>query len=81
MTVWLADQAREKGIEHKLRENTDGGASNMLSQILGALKWRREELSHKADFQKQAMSGEGSDALSMLQKAAAFHRKRVMNQR
>ena len=81
MTVWLADQAREKGIEHKLRENTDGGASNLLSQILGALKWRREELSHKADFQKQAMSGEGSDALSMLQKAAAFHRKRVMNQR
>ncbi|MDA0918730.1 MAG: DNA primase [Planctomycetota bacterium] len=81
MTVWLADQAREKGIEHKLRENTDGGASNLLSQVLGALKWRREELSHKADFQKQAMSGEGSDALSMLQKAAAFHRKRVMNQR
>tara|TARA_R110002072_G_scaffold302710_2_gene487808 strand:+ start:431310 stop:433211 length:1902 start_codon:yes stop_codon:yes gene_type:complete len=81
MTVWLADQAREKGIEHKLRENTDGGASNLLDQVLGALKWRREELSHKADFQKQAMSGEGADALSMLQKAAAFHRKRVMNQR
>lgn len=81
MTVWLADQAREKGIEHKLRENTDGGASVLFQQVIDSLKWRREELSHKADFQKQAMSGEGTDALSMLQKAAAFHRKRVMNQR
>lgn len=81
MTVWLADQAREKGIEHKLRENTDGGVSNLFQQVIDSLKWRREELSHKADFQKQAMSGESTDALSMLQKAAAFHRKRVMNQR
>ena len=81
LTVWLADQAREKGIEHKLRENTDGGESTLLRQVLDVLKWRREELSHKADSQKQAMSGEGTDALSMLQKAAAFHRKRVMNQR
>lgn len=77
MTVWLADQAREKGIEHKLRENSDGGASILFQQVIDALKWRREVLSHKADFQKQAMSGESTDALSMLQKAAAFHRKRV----
>ncbi len=77
MTVWLADQAREKGIEHKLRENSDGGASILFRQVIDVLKWRREVLSHKADFQKQAMSGEGNDALSMLQKAAAFHRKRV----
>ena len=77
MTVWLADQAREKGIEHKLRENSDGGASILFRQVIDALKWRREVLSHKADFQKQAMSGESTDALSMLQKAAAFHRKRV----
>ena len=81
LTVWLADQAREKGISHKLQENTDGGASILLRQVLDALKWRREELSHKADSQKQAMSGDGADAFSMLQKAAAFHRKRVMNQR
>lgn len=81
LTVWLADQARAKGIEQKLREDTDGGASTLFSQVISVLKWRREELSHKADSQKQAMSGEGSDALSMLQKAAAFHRKRVMNQR
>ncbi len=77
MTVWLADQAREKGIEHKLRENSDGGASILFRQVIDVLKWRREVLSHKADFQKQAMSGESNDALSMLQKAAAFHRKRV----
>lgn len=81
LTVWLVDQARRKGIEQKLRENPDGGESALLPQVLGTLKWRREELSHKADFQKQAMSGESTDALSMLQKAAAFHRKRALNQR
>lgn len=81
LTVWLVDQARRKGIEQKLRENPDGGESVLLRQALGTLKWRREELSHKADFQKQAMSGESTDALSMLQKAAAFHRKRALNQR
>ena len=59
MTVWLADQAREKGIEHKLRENSDGGASILFRQAIDVLKWRREVLSHNADFQKQAMSGEG----------------------
>ena len=76
MTVWLADQAREKGIEHKLRENSDGGASILFRQVIDVLKWRREVLSHKADFQKQAMSGEGTDALSMLQKAMAFSQKK-----
>jgi DNA primase len=76
MTVWLADQSREKGIEHKLRENTDGGASILFRQVIDTLKWRREELSHKADFQKQAMSGEDNDALSMLQKAMAFSQKK-----
>lgn len=81
LTVWLVDQARRKGIEQKLRENSDGGESVLLQQVLDTLKWRREELSHQADFQKQAMSGESTDALSMLQKAAAFHRKRALNQR
>ena len=76
MTVWLADQAREKGIEHKLRENSDGGASILFRQAIDVLKWRREVLSHNADFQKQAMSGESTDALSMLQKAMAFSQKK-----
>ena len=76
MTVWLADQAREKGIEQKLRENSDGDASMLFRKVIDVLKWRREELSHKADFQKQAMSGEGTDALSMLQKAMAFSQKK-----
>lgn len=76
MTVWLADQAREKGIEQKLREHTDGGPSILLRQVIDSLKWRREELSHNADFQKQAMSGEGTDARSMLQKAMAFGQKK-----
>lgn len=81
LTVWLADQAREKGIEQKLREDTDGTASTLFRQSLDVLTWRREVLSHHADSQKQAMSGEGHDAFSMLQKAAAFHRKRALNQR
>jgi hypothetical protein len=76
LTVWLADQAREKGIEQKLKEDTDGTASTLLRQNLDILKWRREELSHKADSQKQAMSGDGKDALSMLQKAMAFGQKK-----
>ncbi|MFT5327138.1 MAG: hypothetical protein ACI8P0_005026, partial [Planctomycetaceae bacterium] len=76
MTVWLADQAREKGIEQKLRGNSDGGASVLFRQVIDTLKWRREERSHKADSQKQAMSGEGTDALSMLQKAMAFSQKK-----
>ena len=76
LTVWLADQAREKGIEHKLRENSDGGVSILFRQVIDGLKWRREVLSHKADSQKQAMSGEGTDALSMLQKAMAFSQKK-----
>ena len=72
----MADQAREKGIEQKLKEDTDGTASTLLRQNLDILKWRREELSHKADSQKQAMSGDGKDALSMLQKAMAFGQKK-----
>ena len=76
LTVWLADQAREKGIEHKLREDADGSASTLLRQNLDTLKWRREERSHKADSQKQAMSGDGNDAFSMLQKAMAFSQKK-----
>lgn len=76
MTVWLADQAREKGIEQKLRENSDGGTSILFRKVIDVLKWRREVLSHNADFQKQAMSGEGTDALSMLQKAMAFGQKK-----
>ena len=76
MTVWLADQAREKGIEQKLRENSDGGTSILFRKVIDVLKWRREVLSHNADFQKQAMSGESTDALSMLQKAMAFSQKK-----
>lgn len=81
LSVWLADQARAKGIEHKLRENTDGGESTLHQQVIDSLKWRREELSHKAEFQKQSMKGGEADALTLLQKAAAFHQKRVLNQR
>lgn len=75
LAVWLADQAREKGIEQKLREDTDGSASTLLRQNLDTLKWRREELSHKADSQKQAMSG-GDSEVSMLQRAMAFSQKK-----
>lgn len=84
LAVWIADQARLKGIEQKLLgDKTEDGSSVFYAENMKRLKWRREELSHQQQLNRDAMSGTGSgesDALAKLKQAAAFHRKRVSNQ-
>jgi DNA primase len=83
LAVWIADQARLKGIEQKLSgDKTEDGTSVLYAENLKRLKWRREEVSHQQQLNHDAMTGNGSglDALAKLKQAADFHRKRVSNE-
>jgi DNA primase len=83
LAVWIADQARLKGIEQKLLgDKTEDGTPVLYAENLKRLKWRREEVSHQQQLNRDAMSesGPGEDALAKLKQAAAFHRKRVSNE-
>lgn len=79
LTVWIADQARLKGVERKLQLDGEDEGPGLFQQNLDRLKWRREERKHQADLSRQAMAGSGTedDVLAKLSKASAFHRKRV----
>jgi len=77
LAVWIEDQARLKGVEAKLRDFDDG--PGLLRQVLAGLKWRREEMSHQAEVNRQAMAGQNvqDDVRARLMKAHAFHRRRA----
>ena len=77
LAVWIEDQARLKGVEAKLRDFDDG--PGLLRQVLNGLKWRREEMSHQAELNRQAMAGQSvqDDVRARLMKAHAFHRRRA----
>ena len=79
LTVWIDEQAREKGVERKLQLDGEDSGPGLFQQNLDRLKWRREERRHQADLSHQAMAGSGTedDVLAKLSKASAFHRKRV----
>lgn len=79
LTIWITDQAREKGVERKLQLDGEDSGPGLFQQNLDRLKWRREERRHQADLSRQAMAGSGTedDVRAKLSKASAFHRKRV----
>ena len=84
LAVWIADQARLKGIEKKLLdEKTEDGSSVFYMENLKRLQWRREELSHQQQLNRDAMTGNGqgqSDILAKLKQASEYHRKRASNE-
>ena len=79
LTVWIADQARLKGVERKLQLDGEDEGPGLFQENLDRLKWRREERNHQAELSRQAMAGGGTedDVLAKLSKASAFHRKRA----
>lgn len=79
LTVWIADQARLKGVERKLQLDGEDEGPGLFQENLGRLKWRREVRKHQAELSRQAMAGGSTedDVLAKLSKASAFHRKRA----
>ena len=75
LAVWISDQARSLDFESKLEEQIEGSPS-LYRECVERLKWRREEQSHRAWQDAQAMEGV-ADPVAMLQTATEFHRKRA----
>lgn len=68
-----------KDADGKQNDTSETDVPGFFRENLNRLKWRREELSHQAYLNRQAMAaGEGEDdPLAKLKRATAFHRKRV----
>lgn len=82
LCVWIADQARDKGLERKLQLDVVDGQPGLFRQVMEQVKWLREERSHQEYVNRQALNGSGTeDSLARLQKVAAFHSKRATTSR
>ncbi len=82
LAVWVSEQGRQKGIEQKLAEMTDGVPS-LFKQNIDTIKWRREERNHQEALAKEALRVDGPDIdpFALLKKATEFHQKRATNRR
>jgi DNA primase len=79
LAIWLSDESRLKGVERKLLD-TEAEGGGLYQQLLDRMKWRREELSHRAALTRQAAGDDKQDAIAKLQQIAAFNRKRMSQQ-
>jgi len=78
LAVWVSEQGRQKGIETKLNEMTNG-VPVLFQQNIDRIQWRREERNHQAALASEALRVEApdNDPFARLRQASQFHQKRA----